>query len=214
MGFDVEVMPRQPAKLYRNMTCDDCGCVLKPVYSGRDDGTAECLQPDDGLEIHLMGGYGMAIDPIHDATEQDLTILFCAKCTIKLAQLYPRIAECLKKHGGLGHHCSKEKQYVWRTYSECCDSYCNSCGKFGSSSMGMEVEDDLYSRSIISCLDCGHEGPGLWAWEHPIEWRAECEGTGEYKVFKSRGEAEEFRQAKAAEGIEVFYTSMMQIPPL
>lgn len=165
MPFDVEHLPKQPERLYRNVTCDGCGAALKPVYTDRDDGAWSCLQPDDALEIHLVGGYGMAVDPF-DADRHELINLFCAACVQRLCAQWPSIAKIVQAHcsASLGHHCTKERAFVWRTYAACCGSLCAKCGAYGSWQLGLETEGDIYSRRIVKCA-CGHVGPGKWEWE-------------------------------------------------
>lgn len=169
MSFSVEIAPGTTARLYRNVTCDGCGASLKNAGLSLDDGAWECLQPDDGLEIHLVGGYGMAIDPCGDASEADLTKLFCGACTKKLCEQWPAIAEVVIEHCSptIGHHCSKERTFAWRTYSGCCDAFCAKCGRRGSMYRGLDVETDRYSRRVIDCSigGCGYVGPGKFSWE-------------------------------------------------
>jgi hypothetical protein len=98
MSYDVVVVD-QPQKLYRNVRCDGCSAVLKHVEPSlvRDDGTWECLQPDDALVVCLNGGYGMAIDPCVGSTESELTQLFCGTCVKKLCTQWPSIARVVEK---------------------------------------------------------------------------------------------------------------------
>lgn len=71
----------------------------------------------------------------------------------------------------LGHHCCKEKKFVWRTLTNCCYDYCSNCGSHGSLTHGLSVEDDIYSRRIVDCRHCGTVAPGVWSWEAPPVWR-------------------------------------------
>lgn len=180
MSFDVEVV-RQPEKLYRNVKCSGCEVALTPVSGGiREDGAWEHLQPDDTLVLKLDGGYGMAIDPMGEASESDLTILLCRNCTPKMCEQWPAIAKVVQEHvsSSLGHHCSKEKKFVWRPYSDCCYIYCSNCGVSAMNErVWVEIPDELnpgytkyvehdrYHRWDVKCKKCGVEGPSVWGWE-------------------------------------------------
>jgi hypothetical protein len=206
MSFDVETLPRQPKKLYRNVKCDGCDIDLKWVGHPSDDPKVweDYLQADDTLILNLEGGYSMAIDPCGDATEQELKILFCGKCTKKLCEQWPAIAKTVMKHcsSSLGHHCSKERKFVWRTCSDCCNTYCKECGRSGCSQIGIEYDNDIYySRRIIDCSQgCGYQGSGIWEWEvssfvwHAQYWdevKKKCIRIG--NLFSTEEEAENCR---------------------
>ncbi len=170
MGFTVKVVDGK--RMYANVACDGCGKALLPVAPDTvtTDGLWRYLQPLDTLELQLVGGYGMAIDPI-DVGPDDLRQLFCVDCTKELCRHWPSIAVLVKREcsDSIGHHCSRERRFVWRSLSDCCTVYCD-CGRFGSCFVGVEDENDLYySRRIIDCLYCGRRGPGKWAWEGDAE---------------------------------------------
>lgn len=125
VGFTLERVRRDDGKRYSNVCCDDCGGELQLVggeSAADEEGRWLCLQPEEGLEIHLSGGYDMFIDPIQ-ASEEDQVILLCSSCAIKLCECFPYFKSRLTKHihGALGHHCSKRKgEFIWRSYWDCC----------------------------------------------------------------------------------------------
>lgn len=172
MSFDVERPKKQPAALYRNVKCDGCGEPLRNVGPSVEGSDAwPCLQPDDALILELVGGYGMAIDPFGDATDSDLAKIICGKCLPKLCEQWPCFMETIQKHcsSSLGHHCSKERKFVWRTYSDCCNSVCEKCGQHIGSFTGKRQDStDEYSRPIGICYRCNHEGPCPRAWEGTV----------------------------------------------
>lgn len=123
MSFEVEILPRHPEKIYRNVTCDGCGFALKNMGPIRDDPNEwEHLMPDDALILRLDGGYGMAIDPYGNTSQDELTKLLCGDCTRKLCEQWPAIAKTVQAHcsSTLGHYCSKERKFVWKKLSNCC----------------------------------------------------------------------------------------------
>lgn len=167
MTYDVERLPWQPEKLYRNVKCDGCGAALAPVTPPLGDGAWLSLQPDDALEVRLVGGYGMAIDPIDESVD-DLTLLFCQACLPRLCEQWPAFGRILMEgcSSTLGHHCSKERAFVWRDYSGCCSPVCRVQGCAVTSLSGeREVPGDRYSRPMGKCEN-GHKQACGWAWEY------------------------------------------------
>ena len=65
--------------------CDSCGAELRPVrHMANEDGTWGSAQPDDALEVRLIGGYGMYFD----ADESPLVVL-CKSCADQLCEQWP-----------------------------------------------------------------------------------------------------------------------------
>lgn len=167
MSYNVKY-PVSPSAKYTDVTCDGCGIQLKPGGPIAEYGSAwNSLQPDDSLIVHLVGGYGMAIDPCVDFTEQEFNILFCRDCTIKLCDQWPVIAKTVKKHcsSSIGHSCYKEESWVWKPYSDCCRLYCSGCGK--ASSDVKENPNNVFSRPELDCRTCNKVDFALYGSDRP-----------------------------------------------
>jgi len=193
MGFDVEILPRKPDKIYSNVTCDGCGKATKNISSD------EYLQPDDALILRLEGGYGMAIDPCCDNTLTDskYTKIFCKLCLKKLCEQWPTFLKTIQEgcSSSMAHHCSKVRSFIWEPIS-CCATYCNGCGRSGSYIVGLEIEGDIYSRRVVNCLTgCGLVAPGIWSWEidnyvwSVQKWNPKTKKTEILETFSSKEEA-------------------------
>jgi hypothetical protein len=120
MAYRVEETPA--TQTYHEVTCDGCGRDLKQVGPSvaSEEGWAY-LQPDDGLEIHLSGGYAMFIDPF-DAHEDDLTILYCVECAKNLCDSFPAFKRVVARYisSNIGHCCSlKGNELVWEGLWNC-----------------------------------------------------------------------------------------------
>ncbi len=168
MGFTIEKFEPVPDRVYRDVTCDGCNRPLKPVDadSVNEDGSFNHLQLDNVLEIQLDGGYGMFIDPFNEVSKEELTILFCQECAIKLCFQWPVFFEKVKTCIGsnIGHECSKLKTFVFGSYD--CDTHCPKCKRHICYHTGdRENLEDKYSRQIGNCRKCVYTGPVLWGWE-------------------------------------------------
>lgn len=177
MTFEIDyVEDLQTKKVYKNVRCDGCDEPMKPVFT-KEDNVWNCLQPDDGLEIHLIGGYGMAIDPMNDPPEP--IILLCRKCVPILCEQWPAIAKIVKAHisCSLGHECSKEQKFVWRPLSPCCDIYCPQCKVWAANNWDQKQIDkrEKYQPYDIIC-SCQYKGPANWGWQ--IEDQLSHSGCG------------------------------------
>lgn len=175
MAFTTKIQEVKVAeKRYYDVTCDGCNIPLEQIGPEEEEGGWRCLQADDALILNLEGGYAMAIDPI-DASKDDLTTIFCGECTRKLCEQWPAISKIVRKNCSfsLGHECSKERKFVWKSLTDCCYSYCVKCGRSGTLYMGLENPEDRYSHPIIDCLTgCKNIGPAIWSWEvKTFVWR-------------------------------------------
>lgn len=76
MGYTVD---RIPATVIGNVdaVCDNCETKLE-INAHTNDAT-------DALELKLIGGYGMFIDPSSGAVD----VLFCKSCSKKLLEAFP-----------------------------------------------------------------------------------------------------------------------------
>lgn len=68
---------------YIDPTCDQCEAPMHWVY-GTDEADeqgekSEYVNPFEGLDLTIGGGYGQYIDPVQ-TTRADLTILLCKEC--------------------------------------------------------------------------------------------------------------------------------------
>lgn len=219
MGFTAKIEEViKTEKLYYDVRCDGCNSLLRkicPRHDGEGEGW-ECLQADDALILNLEGGYGMVIDPV-DASEDELKTIFCGECTRKLCNQWPAISKIVERNcsSSLGHKCSKERKFVWKSLTDCCYIYCSNCGRSGSP-YGLEDPEDIYSRRIVNCLTgCKNIRPGIWHWEvenfvwRITQWSATDEVTLIVGEYSSKEEAEKMLAKLAT--IETIDSCDMQV---
>ncbi len=166
MPFECTPAPRVYAS-YRNVRCDGCNVELRPVTPTNEDGSWSSLQPDDALEIKLIGGYGMAIDPCR--TFEGETQVFCKDCVRKLCEQWPSIAKVVMEHcsSSLGHDCQLTKKFEWTPCNHC-DIYCRVCHAWAMNDRAWcEITGkglgDAEGRPFVD--HCGQRLPALYDWE-------------------------------------------------
>lgn len=167
MSYTIKVINGK--QRYYDVTCDGCNDRLlsaTPVLV-HEDGGWPCLQPDDALTLNLSGGYGEAIDPFGYAAEDDLRIVLCNKCTIRMCDEWPAIKKIVQQHcsPSLGHHCSRSKQFEWSSAYDCCRVFCSKCGRNATTLFF----NGRYERRTAKCF-CGVTALGIWKWEATVSY--------------------------------------------
>lgn len=116
MTYRLEVTPEQHR--YHDVSCDDCQRPLELVGTPNPDGSWGCLQPDQGLELHVIGGYGMFIDLM---MEQAPVIILCRDCAVRACETFPWLKRAVapRLHAGVGHECALKNELVWESYWDC-----------------------------------------------------------------------------------------------
>ncbi len=176
MTFDVEKSEKsREGKLYRNVRCDGCDEPLTMHRTSDEfpEGVWDSLQyAEKAILIELDGSYFMAIDPCHEEDYADLTKIFCVKCLEKLCGQWPCFAKVIEDgcSSGVGHHCTKERKFIWSNNAHCCHDHCASCGILVSNDKILLDEKDIYSRKSTTCK-CGVTAPCKWDWEFSTEER-------------------------------------------
>lgn len=116
MSYRLEVTP--DTHRYSDVCCDDCERPLELVGQPNVDGSWSCLQPDQGLELHVIGGYGMFIDLM---MVQAPVIVLCRDCAVRAAEAFPWLKRAVapRLHAGVGHECPLAGALVWESYWDC-----------------------------------------------------------------------------------------------
>ena len=72
------------ASEYTNVKpCSECGKEIRYLSTAND---GRLIQPEDGIDITLSGGYGQFVD---DWETGSLRLAVCKSCTMKLAEVLP-----------------------------------------------------------------------------------------------------------------------------
>lgn len=216
MTFEIQTKSTSKVEnVYHNMRCDGCDSLLKNSHRHALDGSDEyvcngALQPDDALILKLEGGYGCAIDPCCDTSKNQLFIkMFCKTCLKKLCEQWPTFQKTVETEcsSSIGHNCSKLRKFVWE--QPCCYGYCEGCGRKESYTIGLEIDNDIFSRRIIKCFDCGLTAPGIWNWEITNyfwtvqKWNDKLKKNEILQKFNSEVEAKSFLKDWFQKNLEV-----------
>lgn len=78
--------------------CSSCNTDIKNVF----DQSENVIQPEAGLHIAILTGYGMFTDPFEEDIQKTLTqhIVFCHNCSVKLVDM---LRPDLQHHFRAGH---------------------------------------------------------------------------------------------------------------
>lgn len=90
---------------YQDVRCDGCDEPLEPVSDlgvESEDGTGwRMLQPQGGLVLEIVGGYGMAFDDLQIVSGVERPkVVFCRICTEDLRITVPAIARAIAERTG------------------------------------------------------------------------------------------------------------------
>lgn len=116
MGYRLGITPE--TRRYQDVRCDDCDRALELVGDPLEDGSWSCLQPDQGLELHVVGGYGMFIDLL---MEHAPVVVLCRDCAVRACEAFPWLKRAVapRLHAGVGHECPLAGGLVWEPYWDC-----------------------------------------------------------------------------------------------